>query len=49
MWQISGRSDIGTDGMKLWDPYYVQNWSLWLDAVVLFRTARAVASRSGAY
>ena len=49
MWQVSGRSDIGTDGMKLWDPYYVQNWSLWLDAVVLFRTARAVASRSGAY
>ena len=49
MWQVSGRSDIGTDGMKLWDPYYVQNWSLWLDAVVLFRTVRAVASRSGAY
>ena len=49
MWQVSGRSDIGTDGMKLWDPYYVQNWSLWLDAVVLFRTVRAVISRSGAY
>ena len=49
LWQVSGRSDIGNEGMELWDPYYVRNWSLWLDAVILVRTARAVVARAGAY
>ena len=49
LWQVSGRSDIGNEGMELWDPYYVRNWSLWLDAVILVRTGRAVLARSGAY
>ena len=49
LWQISGRSDIGTDGMERWDAYYVRNWSVWLDLVILFRTTRAVVKRSGAY
>lgn len=49
LWQVSGRSDTGTAGMERWDPYYVRNWSLWLDVVVLFRTVRAVLGRSGAY
>ncbi|MCH8962690.1 MAG: exopolysaccharide biosynthesis polyprenyl glycosylphosphotransferase [Bacteroidetes bacterium] len=49
LWQVSGRSDIGTDGMERWDAYYVRNWSVWLDLVILFRTTRAVIKRSGAY
>ena len=49
LWQVSGRSDAGTEGMIRWDPYYVRNWSLWLDLVILVRTVRAVISRSGAY
>ena len=49
LWQISGRSDIGLDGMERWDGYYVRNWSVWLDLVILFRTTRAVVKRSGAY
>jgi Undecaprenyl-phosphate galactose phosphotransferase WbaP len=49
LWQVSGRSDIGTEGMEQHDPYYVRNWSMWLDLVVLARTLRTVASRSGAY
>lgn len=49
LWQVSGRSDIGTEGMEQWDPYYVRNWSMWLDLVVLIRTFRTVLSRSGAY
>lgn len=48
-WQISGRSALGTDGMERWDTYYVQNWSPWLDTVVLMRTIRVVISGSGAY
>ena len=49
LWQVSGRSDAGNVGMERWDPYYVRNWSPWLDAVILVRTVRVVARGSGAY
>lgn len=49
LWQVSGRSDSGNVGMERWDPYYVRNWSLWLDAVILVRTIRVVVRGSGAY
>jgi lipopolysaccharide/colanic/teichoic acid biosynthesis glycosyltransferase len=49
LWQVSGRSDAGTEGMERLDPYYVRNWSLWLDVVILVRTTRAVVQRTGAY
>lgn len=49
LWQVSGRSDSGNEGMEQWDPYYVRNWSLWLDAVILIRTITAVVKGSGAY
>ncbi len=49
LWQVSGRSDSGTEGMKKWDPYYVQNWSLKLDFTILVRTAFVVIACKGAY
>lgn len=49
LWQVSGRSDTGNLGMERWDPYYVRNWSVWLDLVILVRTARVVLRGSGAY
>lgn len=49
LWQIAGRSDSGTSGMEKYDPYYVRNWSLWLDAVILVRTLRTVLGGRGAY
>lgn len=49
LWQVSGRSDIGTDGMEQYDSYYVRNWSIWLDIVILTRTLRAVMRSAGAY
>lgn len=49
LWQVSGRSDSGSVGMEVFDPYYVRNWSLWLDAIILFRTFGVVASSTGAY
>ena len=49
LWQVSGRSEVGTSGMKKWDPYYVRNWSMWLDIVILFKTVKAVFSAKGAY
>jgi len=49
LWQVSGRSEAGTEGMEKWDPYYVRNWSIWLDVVILFRTVKAVLFARGAY
>ena len=49
MWQVSGRSDSGTAGMERWDAYYVRNWSVWLDLIILGRTVGIVLSGRGAY
>ncbi|MDF3128111.1 exopolysaccharide biosynthesis polyprenyl glycosylphosphotransferase [Kiritimatiellaeota bacterium B1221] len=49
LWQVSGRSDSGSDGIVRWDSYYVRNWSLWLDIVILVRTLQAVTNKKGAY
>lgn len=49
LWQVSGRSDAGNEGMIQLDPYYVRNWSIWLDFMILLRTFRAVVRSAGAY
>ncbi|WP_448811964.1 sugar transferase [Agromyces bauzanensis] len=49
LWQVSGRSDLSwEDSMRL-DLYYVENWSLFGDLVILWRTVRAVVAPAGAY
>jgi exopolysaccharide biosynthesis polyprenyl glycosylphosphotransferase len=49
LWQVSGRSNLDwADGIRL-DLYYVENWSLMQDLVILWRTAKAVVSSDGAY
>ena len=49
LWQISGRSETTfTDRANL-DAWYVRNWSLWYDIVILFKTIRVVLKRDGAY
>jgi lipopolysaccharide/colanic/teichoic acid biosynthesis glycosyltransferase len=49
IWQVSGRNDVDyTERIKL-DAWYVRNWSLWLDTVILFKTVRVVLGREGAY
>lgn len=49
LWQVSGRSEAGHAAMPRWDTYYVRNWSIWLDIVILVRTFRAVFGGKGAY
>jgi exopolysaccharide biosynthesis polyprenyl glycosylphosphotransferase len=49
LWQVSGRSDLAwADAVRL-DVGYVENWSLGLDAEILFRTGSAVVKGKGAY
>ena len=49
LWQIAGRSDISFDDLVRLDFYYLENWSIWLDISILFRTVPAVIAARGAY
>ena len=49
LWQVSGRSDLPWEETVRLDLYYVENWSLALDAQILVRTLRAVLRATGAY
>jgi len=49
LWQVSGRNDLPVDQSVRLDLYYVENWTLLGDVVILLRTARAVVRRHGAY
>jgi exopolysaccharide biosynthesis polyprenyl glycosylphosphotransferase len=40
--QVSGRRNINFNERRKLDMYYVQNWSFWLDVVILFKTFRVV-------
>jgi exopolysaccharide biosynthesis polyprenyl glycosylphosphotransferase len=40
--QVSGRRNINFYERRKLDMYYVQNWSFWLDVVILFKTFRVV-------
>ncbi|NQX28587.1 sugar transferase [Microbacteriaceae bacterium VKM Ac-2854] len=49
MWQINGRSELDwEDGIRL-DLYYVENWSLTGDLIILWRTAWMLLRPVGAY
>ncbi len=49
LWQISGRSEVPFDEMCLMDIYYIENWSVQLDAQILMMTIPRVLLRHGAY
>jgi lipopolysaccharide/colanic/teichoic acid biosynthesis glycosyltransferase len=49
LWQVSGRSDLTFDEMCLLDIYYIENWSIGLDLMILLRTIPRVLFGSGAY
>ncbi len=47
--QVSGRSELSYEERVRIDTYYVRNWSVWLDLVILGKTVGAVLGRRGAY
>ncbi|MGH6944990.1 MAG: sugar transferase, partial [Geminicoccaceae bacterium] len=49
LWQISGRSDLDYRRRIHLDCWYVRNWSLWCDVVILIKSSRVVLRGSGAY
>jgi len=49
LWQVSGRSNLSWEDSVRLDLYYVENWSIVGDLVILWKTARAVLRREGAY
>jgi exopolysaccharide biosynthesis polyprenyl glycosylphosphotransferase len=49
LWQISGRSDLTWDESVRLDLRYVENWSLTLDLMILWKTAFTVLRGAGAY
>jgi Undecaprenyl-phosphate galactose phosphotransferase WbaP len=49
LWQVSGRNQLTFDQRLRLDEYYVRNWSLWMDIIVLVKTASAVLQRQGAF
>ena len=47
LWQVNGRNQTTFEERARLDRYYVHNWSLWRDAVILVRTVREVLFSSG--
>ncbi|WP_369371100.1 sugar transferase [Promicromonospora sp. Populi] len=49
LWQVTGRSDLSWEESVRLDVYYAENWTPFLDLLILAQTARAVLSGRGAY
>ena len=49
LWQVEGRSDTTYEFRVKIDSWYILNWSLWQDVVILIKTVRAVLVARGAY
>ena len=49
LWQVSGRSNLSWEDSVRLDLYYVENWSLTSDILILLRTIKTVLKPEGAY
>ncbi|WP_233134152.1 undecaprenyl-phosphate galactose phosphotransferase WbaP [Aggregatibacter actinomycetemcomitans] len=49
LWQVSGRSDTDYETRVYLDSWYVKNWSLWNDIIILAKTVNVVLKGKGAY
>jgi Undecaprenyl-phosphate galactose phosphotransferase WbaP len=48
MWQVMIRNAGGLEEQELFDRFYIQNWSLWLDFYIMVRTVFATLTGKGA-
>lgn len=49
MAQVSGRSDLSFDEEVKLDTFYIENWSLMLDLIIIIKTPFVVVKRKGAW
>ena len=49
LWQVSGRNETSFQQRVYWDSWYIRNWSLWYDIVILCKTAKVLFTGKGAY
>ena len=49
LWQVNGRSDLPWDEAVRLDLYYVENWSIMGDVIIMWRTFKAMCAPAGAY
>jgi undecaprenyl-phosphate galactose phosphotransferase len=48
LWQVSGRNDVDFKSRIHLDVWYIRNWNLWMDLVILIKTVKTVLFRDGA-
>lgn len=48
LWQVSGRSDVDFYSRVELDVWYIRNWNLWMDLVILVKTIKTVLLKDGA-
>ncbi len=48
LWQVSGRSNTSYEHRVSLDAWYVRNWNIWLDIVLLMKTVFVVLKKEGA-
>jgi undecaprenyl-phosphate galactose phosphotransferase len=49
LWQTSGRNDVSYETRVYLDAWYVKNWSMFTDLVILIRTFKVLIVKEGAY
>jgi lipopolysaccharide/colanic/teichoic acid biosynthesis glycosyltransferase len=47
LWQVNARKDPSFDNYISLDVAYIDNWSLWLDLKIIFRTIAVVLAETG--
>lgn len=47
-WQVNGRSNVTFEGRLKMDDWYIRNWSVWIDIILLIKTIKAVFCNKGA-
>jgi undecaprenyl-phosphate galactose phosphotransferase len=48
LWQVSGRNELTFKERIELEIWYIKNWSLWADMVILLKTLRVVFRKIGA-
>jgi undecaprenyl-phosphate galactose phosphotransferase len=48
LWQVSGRNEVDFYSRVALDTWYIRNWNLWLDIMILFKTVKTVLLRESA-